>query len=70
MTYIIIFGVFYITLVFTDLVPMIRKKKKNYLYFYIPVYAVTLVCNILIGLSFHITSVTEILERFMSIFIK
>lgn len=70
MTYITIFGAFYIILVFTDLVPMIRKKKKKYLYFYIPVYAVTLVANILIALNFRFTSITEILERFMSTFIK
>lgn len=68
--YITIFLVFYITLVFTDLVPMIRKKEKKYLWFYIPVYAVTLIANIMIGMSFRFTSITSILEKFMSGFIK
>lgn len=68
--YLLIFMTFYITLVFTDLVPMIRKKEKKYLMFYIPAYAVTLVANIMIGTSFRFTSIISILERFMSGFIK
>ncbi|HEX3017266.1 MAG TPA: hypothetical protein VHP31_05360 [Caproicibacter sp.] len=70
MLYIAIFMVFYISLVFTDLVPMIREKKKKYLWFSIPAYAVALVVNIMIGLNFRFTSITAILERFMSGFIK
>ena len=68
--YITIFLEFYITLVFTDLIPMIKKKDWKYLWFYFPVYAVTLIANILIGLNFRITSITAILEKWMSNFIK
>lgn len=68
--YLLFFLAFYIILVFTDLIPMIRAKKKKYLWFCIPVYAVTLAANIIIGMSFRFTSITEILERFMSGFIK
>lgn len=68
--YIIIFLVFYITLVFTDLVPMVRQKKKKYLLFYFPVYVATLIVNIMIGMSFRFTSITAILEKLMSGFIK
>ena len=68
--YIVIFLIFYVTLVFTDLIPMIRQKKKNYLWLYFPVYVVTLIANILIGMNFRFTSITALLERFMSGFIK
>ncbi len=68
--YLACFLAFYITLVFTDLIPLIRAKKKKYLWFCIPVYAVTLAANIIIGMSFRFTSITAILERFMSGFIK
>lgn len=70
MLYLTIFGAFYITLVFTDLVPMIRQKKKKYLRFYIPVYAVTLAANILYGLSFRITSINKVLADLMAGFVK
>lgn len=69
MLYLIIFGGLYITLVFTDFVPCSVKKKK-YLWFYFPVYIVTLAANILYGLSFRMTSITKILENFMSGFVK
>ncbi len=68
--YITIFLVFYITLVFTDLIPMIKKKDRDYLWFYFPVYAVTLIVNILIGLNFRSPSITAILEKWLSNFIK
>lgn len=68
--YIAIFLMFYVTLVFTDLIPMIRAKKKKYLWLYYPVYAVTLVANILIGMDVRFTSITALLEKFMSGFIK
>lgn len=70
MLYLIIFGGLYITLVFTDFVPLLREKKKKYLWFYFPVYIVTLAANILYGLSFRMTSITKILENFMSGFVK
>lgn len=68
--YLAFFLAFYIILVFTDLIPLIRAKKKKYLWFCIPVYAVTLAANIMIGMSFRLISITKILEKFMSGFIK
>ncbi len=68
--YLVFFLAFYIILVFTDLIPLIRAKKKKYLWLCIPVYAFTLAANIMIGMSFRFTSITKILEKFMSGFIK
>lgn len=70
MPYIPIFGAFYITLIFTDLIPLMRKKEKKYLRFCIPVYLFTLIANIILGMDIRITSITAILEKFMSNFIK
>lgn len=65
MQYIVIFGCFYMILVFTDLIPAIRAKNKKLLRLYIPVYAVTLGANILYGMSFHFTSIAAFFEGFM-----
>lgn len=68
--YLLIFMVFFVSLIFTDLIPLIREKKKKYVWFSVPVYAVTLIVNIMIGMNFRFTSITAILEKFMSGFIK
>ena len=54
MQYILICGLFYIILIAVDLIPLIKKKEKKTLCISIPIYAVTLVLNILIGLNVNI----------------
>jgi len=70
MNYIIICLIVYAILFFRDLLPLFKEKKFKYLYFYIPVFAVTLVFNLMIGFGFQYVSVTKILENALSPFIK
>jgi|GEM_PF-6900222 len=48
------------------MLPLIKNKEKNYLYFYIPVFIVTMVINIVIGLGVPYVSITSILEGFIN----
>lgn len=60
----------YTVLFFTDLFPLIKRKEWSYLHFYIPVYIVTLILNLIIGAGLPYTGITKILEGILSFAIK
>jgi low affinity Fe/Cu permease len=69
MQYILICIFFYIILVFADLMPLFKKKDKKTLYVSVPIYIVTLILNVLIGLNVGITGLNMMIaDMIKSIF--
>lgn len=46
------------------MLPLIKSNERKYLYFYIPVFSLTLILNIMVGAGFKYVSITKILEGF------
>lgn len=70
MVYIVICLVLYTALVFLDVVPAFKKKQWKALYFSIPVYIITLIMNIIIGLGARISGPNQLIEKLFSSFVK
>lgn len=69
MQYILICVFFYIILFFADLMPLFKKKDKKSLYVSVPIYIVTLILNVLIGLNVGITGLNMMIaDMIKSIF--
>ncbi len=67
MIYILTCLIFYGSLFFLDLLPLLRQKERRpYLRFALPVFAATLACNILIGLRAPSVSITTLLIALLS----
>ncbi len=66
MEYILICLLLYGILIVADIIPSIKKKDKKTLYVSIPIYAITLVLNILIGLGVQLPSPNKAIESFLT----
>lgn len=66
MEYILICLLLYGILFVADIIPSIKKKDKKTLYVSIPIYAITLVLNILIGLGVQLPSPNKAIEGFLT----
>ncbi|NLJ30270.1 MAG: hypothetical protein GX424_01470 [Clostridiales bacterium] len=55
----IIYIGFYVLLIFTDLIPDIRKKDKKSLWIFIPVFIATLTMNIMSAAGFSFPSINQ-----------
>lgn len=62
MTYILICLVIYGVLIAADIIPSIKKKQWKELSVSLPIYFITLVLNVLIGLGIELPSPNKILE--------
>lgn len=66
MQYILICLFLYGILFVADIIPTIKKKEWKTLYVSLPIYAVTLVLNILIGIGIKIPSPNKAIESFLT----
>jgi len=55
--------VLYAILIFIDLTPLIKKKKRKALYLSIPVYLLTLTVNLMSGLGFKFPSFNIMIQQ-------
>lgn len=65
---VLIFLFLYAILLLADLIPTIRKKKKKALYFYIPVFLLTLVINLMQSFGFQFPTLDILISQCLSIF--
>ena len=70
MEYIAICVLLYVILIFADIIPIIKKGQRKPLWFSIPVYLVTFVLNILVGLGVKIVSPGDIIVQFINTALK
>lgn len=61
----IIYLGFYTLLIFTDLIPAIKKKDKTALWVFIPVFAVTLAANIMASMGFSLPSINDGIKQIL-----
>lgn len=55
----------YTVLIFTDLLPAIKKKDKTALWVFIPVFAVTLAANIMASMGFSLPSINDEIKQIL-----
>lgn len=70
MQYILIFCALFVPLLCLSLFRAITRREWHYLWVQIPLYAVSLILNVLLGVGVRFQSITELLESFLSKFIK
>lgn len=70
MQHILIFCALFVPLVCLSLLHVVKRGEWRYLWVEIPFYAVSLILNILVGIGMRFTSITELLEAFLSKFVK
>ena len=58
-----IIGFLYVFLLFSDLIPLIKKKEKKALFVSIPVYVLTLTINVMVAMGFAFPPINDMITQ-------